>query len=90
MNKHCKNKIQRNRDKLCVLDKNVNIQQLNRKKHIKILARSGIEPGTSRTPVRCVTTGSPRQLNVSIVVKLFYCFNTMGLIHFSFNCNLHG
>jgi len=50
MNKHCKNKIQRNRDKLCVLDKNVNIQQLNRKKNIKILARSGIEPGTFLQP----------------------------------------
>jgi len=42
------------------------------------LPEPGIEPGTSSTEVRCVTSGLSSQLKVSIVVKLFYFFNAMG------------
>ena len=38
----------------------------------------GMEPGTSCTPSGCVTTAPPSQLRVSIVVKLFNCFDAMG------------
>ena len=42
-----------------------------------------IEPGTSRTTVQCVTSETPRHLNVSIKAKLHNCFNVMsnGLKH---------
>jgi len=37
-----------------------------------------MERGTSRTAVWSVTARPPRQLNVSIEVKLVYCFNVTG------------
>jgi len=53
-------------------------QQQNKKSNIKPLPVSGIEPGTSCTQSGCVTTAPPSQLRVSIVVKLFNCFDAMG------------
>ena len=44
-------------------------------KHKKSLLEPGIEPGTSRPPVWSVTSWPPRQLYVSIEVKLFKWFN---------------
>jgi len=44
----------------------------------KSLPEPGIEPGTPCTPVGCVTSGPPSQLNVSIVFKQINCFNAMG------------
>jgi len=44
----------------------------------KPLPEPGIEPGTSCTKSGCVTTAPPSQLRVSIVVKLFTCFDVMG------------
>jgi len=38
---------------------------------------TGIEPG-SRTPVGCVTSGPPSQLQLRSVVKLFNCFKAIG------------
>jgi len=37
-----------------------------------------IEPGNSCTESECVTTAPASQLRVSIVVKLFNCFDDMG------------
>jgi len=37
----------------------------------------GIEPGTSCTQSGCVTTAPPSQLRVSIVDRLFNCFDAM-------------
>ena len=37
-----------------------------------------IEPGTFRTQSGCVTSAPPSQLRLSIVVKLFNCFDAMG------------
>jgi len=37
-----------------------------------------LEPGTSRTQSKCVTSAPPSQLRVTIVVKLFNCFDAMG------------
>jgi len=37
----------------------------------------GIEPGTSRTKSGCVTTAPPSQLRVTIVIKLFNCFEAL-------------
>ena len=34
--------------------------------------------GAYRTHSRCVTSASPSQLRVTIVVKLFNCFDAMG------------
>jgi len=57
------------------------------KKHIKNKTKSqtqepllemDIEPGTSCTKSGWVTTAPPGQLGVSIVVKLFNCFDAMG------------
>jgi len=42
------------------------------------LPESGIEPGTPCTQSGCVTTAPPSQLRVSIVVRLFNCFEAMG------------
>ena len=53
-------------------------QQQNKKSNIKTLARSGFEPGTSRSQSGCITTAPPSQLKVTIVVKLFKCFDAMG------------
>ena len=68
-----------------VLDKNVfsskvkTQQQQNTKSNTQnSLSEQGIEPGTSRTPVGCGASGPPRQLKVSMVVKIFKCFNAMG------------
>jgi len=36
------------------------------------------EPGTSRTQSGCVTSAPPSQLRVTIVVKLFNCFDATG------------
>jgi len=47
-------------------------------KHKNPLPEPGIEHGTSCTPSGCVTTTPPSQLNVSIVDKLFNCFDAMG------------
>jgi len=44
----------------------------------KPMPEPGIEPGTSCTESGCFTTAPPRQLRISIVVKLFYCFDAMG------------
>jgi len=38
----------------------------------------GIEPGISCTQSGCVTTAPPSQVRVSIVVKTFNFFDTMG------------
>jgi len=38
----------------------------------------GIEPGSSRAAVWRVTSRPARQIDVSIGVKLFNCFNEMG------------
>ena len=53
-------------------------QQQNRKSNMKILAWTGNRIGTPCTPVGCVTSGPPSQLNVSIVFKQINCFNAMG------------
>jgi len=42
------------------------------------LPEPGIEPGTSSTAVWSVNSRLPRQMNVTIEVKLFNCFNVMG------------
>jgi len=47
-------------------------------KHKKPLLEPGIDPRTSCAQSRCVTPAPPSQLRVTIVVKLFNCFNTMG------------
>ena len=44
----------------------------------KPLLELGIEPGTFCTQCGCVTTAPPSQLKVSIVVRLFNCFDAMG------------
>jgi len=70
--------------KMCFFKK-VKTQQ-NTKSNIKILvcdspdrkSNPGIEPGTSRTSVGCIISGPPNQQKISIVVKLFKCFNAMG------------
>ena len=49
-----------------------------KKSNIKTLPEPGIEPGTSCTQSGCVTTAPPSQLRVSIVIKLFNCFDAMG------------
>jgi len=45
-----------------------------------MLSEPGIEPGTPGTASWCVTSKSPRQLNVATEVnmQLFNCFNVMG------------
>jgi len=54
-------------------------QQQNKKiKHKKPLPEPGIEPGTSCTQSGCVTTAPPSKLRVSIVKKLFNCFDAIG------------
>ena len=53
-------------------------QQQNTKPNIQIFVGTGpIEAGTSRAQVGCVTSGQTSQLKVTIVVKLFNCFNAM-------------
>ena len=52
-------------------------QQQNIKSNIKIIARTGFEPGTSCIQGECVTFRSPSQMEVQIVVKLFNCSNAM-------------
>jgi len=49
-------------------------QQNNKIKHKKPLPEPGIEPGTSCTQ----STAPPNQVKVSIVVKLFNCFDAIG------------
>jgi len=44
----------------------------------KPLPETRIEPGTSCSQSGCVTTAPPSQLTVSIVDKLFNCFDAMG------------
>ena len=56
----------------------INIAKSVAKKCENFLAEPRIEPGTSLTPVWRVTTRQPRQVNVSIEVKLFTCFNVIG------------
>jgi len=51
--------------------------QHNRTQNQPCLPEPGIEPRTSRTTVGCVTSGTPSQQKVSMVVKLFNCFNAM-------------
>ena len=53
-------------------------QQQNRKSNIKILGRVGNQTRKSRTPVGCVISGPPRQLKVTIGVKLLNCFTALG------------
>ena len=44
----------------------------------KPLPEPGIETGTSCNQSGCITTAPKSQLRVSIVVKLFNCFDAMG------------
>jgi len=61
------------------LDKKVKTQQKqNKKSNLNPLADPENEPGTSRTQSWCVTTAPPSQLRVTIVVKLFNCFDALG------------
>jgi len=53
-------------------------QQQNKNSNIKTLPEPGIEPVTSYTQSGCVTTAPSSKLRVSIVVKLFNCFDAMG------------
>jgi len=59
-------------------DKKVERQQQNKKSNKKTLPEPGIEPGTSRTQSGCVTAAPPSELRVTIVVKLFNCFDAIG------------
>jgi len=43
----------------------------------KVKHKMGIEPGTSRNQIGCVTTAPPGQLRVMIVIKLFNCFEAL-------------
>jgi len=61
------------------------------KLHHKSMPEPGTEPGTSLTAVWSLTSWTLRQLNVSIVIKLFNCFNVNGRNinkHFLFVCNI--
>ena len=58
-----------------VLDRNT---KQPKKANIKNFPELGIEPAKSHTTVRRVSTRPPRQLNVSIEVKRFNCFNVLG------------
>ena len=49
-----------------------------KKSNIKTLAGAGNWTRDLLHPKRCVTTAPPSQLRVSIVVKLFKCFDAMG------------
>ena len=57
--------------------KNTTARKQN-KSNIKPLAEPGIKTGTSRTQSGRVTSAPPSQLRITIVVKLFNCFNAMG------------
>jgi len=61
-----------------ILGQKVKTQQQKNKKTYKTLPVLGIKPGTSNTQSGCVTTVPLSQLKVSIVVKLFNCFDAMG------------
>jgi len=63
-------------DNLFVL--NTYVDRFAQKVKHKNLCRSRNEPGTSCTQSGCVTSATPSQLRVSIVVKLFNCFDAMG------------
>jgi len=64
---------------MCLWTKSKNTTTTKQKiKPKKPLPELGIEPGASCTQSGCVTTAPPSQLRVSIVNKLFNCFDTMG------------
>ena len=54
-------------------------QQPNKKPNIKPLPEPEIEPGTFQIQSGCVTCAPPSHLRVTIVAKLFNCFDAMGL-----------
>ena len=72
-------------------EKSKNTTKQNKKSNIKILARSGNRTWELSLPVGCIPTGPPSQLQVSIVVKLFYYFNATGgnVNKQSQNCGSH-
>jgi len=64
------------------LDKKEKHNKKNKKSNKNPCRSRELNPGTSRTQSGCVTTAPPSQLRVqlrvSIVVKLFNCFDAMG------------
>jgi len=45
-------------------------------KHLSF-SETGIEPGTSRTPVRFITSGPTSQLNIPTEIKLLNCISVI-------------
>jgi len=70
--------LQRELQNVVTMDKRKNTTTTKQKIKQKPLPEPGIEPGTSCTQSGCITTAPPSQLRLSIVVKLFNCFDTMG------------
>jgi len=64
-------------------------QQQQKSLHKQSMPEAGIEPGTSSTVVWSLATRSPCQLNVSIEIELFNCFNVMGRNKQSQICGSH-
>ena len=76
----------------------------NTKSQTKPLSEPGIEPETCGTVVWCITPRTPRQLNVSLIVKLFNCLTSSQVKQtkpnlqatlfqqspFLLYCNMHG
>ena len=65
---------------MCFGRKSKTTKQQNKTSNKIPLPEPGIEPGTSRIQSGCVTSELPSQQKVTIVVKLFNCFDAMGRI----------